>query len=53
MTASFYVDPPTIPEGMTIAEYRRARRPRHRRPLPRLLCWLARLVGGEGQAKVA
>jgi hypothetical protein len=35
-----YLEPPTIPEGMTIGEYRRARR-RRSKPLMGFLRWLA------------
>ena len=40
-----YVEPPTVPEGMTVEEYRRARLPRRRPQLPPLLDWLSHLVG--------
>jgi hypothetical protein len=39
MTTSFYVEPPTIPEGMTLAEYQRARHSRRKRLRSRLLRW--------------
>ena len=39
-----YLEPPTIPEGMTIAEYRRSRRQRRYPLLPPLLDWLSQLV---------
>jgi hypothetical protein len=32
-----YIDPPTIPEGMTCAEYRRARQHHCRHPFLRLV----------------
>jgi hypothetical protein len=38
-----YVEPPSIPEGVTVDEYRRARPPRAR-PLDRLLGRLRRLA---------
>jgi hypothetical protein len=38
-----YVEPPSIPEGVTVDEYRRARLPRAK-PLDRLLGRLARLA---------
>lgn len=51
MTQSFYVEPPTIPEGMTVAEYRRARVRGETALLPKLLCWLERLAGGDGASE--
>lgn len=41
-----YVEPPSIPEGLTVNEYRRARLPRTAPLLDRLLGWLRQLAAG-------
>jgi hypothetical protein len=40
-----YIEPPTIPEGMTVAEYRRARLPRTKHASLHLFRWLERVAG--------
>lgn len=37
---SDYIDPPTVPEGLTIQEYRDLRGPRHRPLWKHALWWL-------------
>jgi hypothetical protein len=43
-TPSPYIEPPTIPEGMTVAEYRRAQLPRNEPVVLHLLRRLGRLA---------